>query len=133
MLKEKDVTITTPGRDQGKTFRIVEMDCERAEKWAIRALLAVAKSGVDLGDITPEHGMSGIAAAGIKALFKVDYDEISPLLDEMMLCVRMKPDPKNPDFSRPLIPGDIEEVSTRMALRKETLELHMGFSLPGAR
>jgi hypothetical protein len=37
-----------PDRDKGKRFKITEMPAMKAEKWAARFFLALAKSGIDI-------------------------------------------------------------------------------------
>lgn len=125
MRKELDITITEEGRDHGKVFHIREMPASQAEKWAMRALLAVAKSGVDMPDDLASGGMRGIALVGIQAVLRMNFEEAEPLLDEMMECVSMKP---SLTVVRALIEDDIEEVATRIRLRQEVLQLHTGFS-----
>lgn len=125
--KEIDFTVTDAGRDEGKTFHIREMPATRAEKWAMRALLAVARSGVDLPDDFTSMGMQGIAIIGIRAITKIAFEDAEPLLDEMMECVSIKPDPRNPAVIRPLIEGDIEEIATLVVLRQEVINLHIDF------
>ena len=45
------VTISDPkSRDNGKTFRVTEMSADRAERWAIRCLLALANAGAKVPD-----------------------------------------------------------------------------------
>lgn len=127
MRKEIDYTVSTPGRDLGKTFHIREMGAMQAEKWALRALRAAVKGGADLGPEVVAAGVQGIVIAGIQALFHSAPEDIEPLLDEMMACVTIKPDPKNPAIQRPLIEDDIEEVRTLIDLRMEVLKLHTDF------
>ncbi|WP_206522105.1 MULTISPECIES: hypothetical protein [unclassified Mesorhizobium] len=131
MRKEIDVTIADDGRDQGKTFHIREMPATRAEKWAMRALLAVTRSGVELPDDFAGMGMQGIAIVGIRAITKIDFEDAEPLLDEMMECVTIKPDPRNPAIQRPLIEGDVEEIATLIQLRQEVINLHVSFFTGG--
>ena len=128
MRRTKTVTITAQNRDHGKNFLLTEMPAARAEKWAARAFLALAKSGVELPDSTTTNGMAGFATVGFEAIGKLDWADAEPLLDEMMTCVQIVP---SPNIVRALVPGadDIEEVSTLFTLRKELLELHLGFSL----
>jgi len=132
MRKKITITITADGRDKGKVFVIEEKSAVQAEKWATRALLAMARSGVDIGDATGA-GVRGVMALGIKALFGMSFDDAEPLLDEMMTCVSWQVDPKRPEAStRALMtPDDIEEVSTLLRLRSEVVELHTGFSIAG--
>ena len=128
---EADVTITDEGRDKGNVYHIVEMSAWNAERWAMRVLMAVAKSGKDIGELDSitGSGMAGIAMLGAKALFAMDFDEAEPLLAEMMTCVSINP---SPTVNRPLMEDDIQEVQTLFRLRKEVLDLHLRFLKAGA-
>lgn len=95
----------------------------KAEKWAMRALLAVARSGVDIGPAA-NGGMQSLAILGIKALTKVNFDDVEPLLDEMLECIWIK----EAHIVREITENDIDEAATLLLLRKEVLDLHMGFS-----
>ena len=63
--------------------------------------------------------------------FHLNFDEMEPLLDQMMECVTIIPDPKVQAITRPLIEDDIEDVATRVMLRTEVFQLHVDFSLAG--
>ena len=117
------------GRDASKCFWLTEMSAPKGEKWATKMLLLAAHSGADIPK--GAAGMAAIAVMGIQALLNgVNFAELEPLLDEMMLCVTIIPDMmKAPDYKRPLIEDDIEEISTLLLLRNEVLMLHLGFSL----
>lgn len=128
MRKTNQITFSE-GRDKGKTFLLTEMGAVQAEKWAARALLAVAKSGVDLPENLAGAGMAGLAVLTFKALSGVTFAEVEPLLDEMMACVQIV----EPAMTRSVTLDDIEEVSTILRLRAEVFTLHTGFSLPGSR
>lgn len=127
MRKTKIVTIETENRDKGKTYLLTEMPAAQAEKWAARAFLALAKSGVEIPDDVAAAGLAGVAVSGLAALSRIDWRDAEPLLDEMMACVKIQ----EKLLTRVLDPNaeDIEEVATRLLLRKELLELHLGFSL----
>lgn len=137
MRKTETVVITAEGRDKGKHFLITEMPALKAERWAYRALLALAHSGVDLPADAQNGGMAAFATAGLRALEKLDFEEARPLLDEMWSCVQIIPDPKNnPMIMRPVavyeIEGDdFEEVSTIMHLRDRIFRLHTDFFFKG--
>lgn len=134
MRKTEVYVVTKDNRDKGKRFIITEMPALRAEKWATRAMLALARSGVDIPTVTPGKpgGMGALALAGLQALQHLDFADAEPLMDEMMECVQIVSDPKHPETARPLIDSgeegdDIEEIETRVELRKRTLMLHVGF------
>lgn len=127
MRKSAQITITDEGRDKGKVFLITEMPAEQGESWAMRVLLALMASGAQLPENYPSLGMAGLAEMGFKALATLRWDTLQPLLAEMFSTVQIKPDRKNPNVTRELIESDIEEIMTRVTLRKEWWNLHMGF------
>lgn len=136
MRKTKIVPIDVEGRDKGKTFLITEMPAAQAERWAMRALMAVADAGVDLPESAVNAGMAGIAAIGIRAIFRIPFEKAEPLMNEMMGCVQFVWDTRK-NLTRSLVDDgtesdDIEEVSTRLLLRSEVFELHTGFSMAAA-
>lgn len=130
------VTISAEGRDKGKKFLITEMPASKAERWGHRALLALARTGIEIPDNVMQSGIAGMAAMGIDSLVRggPDYVEVEPLLNEMMQCVSVirGTDPKNLDMATPLFEDDdIEEVATRLLLRAEVWKLHTDFLSPG--
>lgn len=131
MRKTAVVTITAEGRDAQKSFLITEMAAEQAEFWAVRALLALAKSGVEVPDDIMYRGMAGVAAMGIRAFGGISWADAKPLLDEVFGCIAFLPNPATPQtvITGPLVSSQIEEVSTRLRLREEVLSLHLGFSI----
>ncbi|MEK7888222.1 hypothetical protein AAB992_13975 [Burkholderia contaminans] len=127
MRKTLTYTVTANGRDKGKVFQLTEMPADAAEKWAIRALLAIGRAGIDLPPGIENEGIAAIARVGLEALMRIDFHDAEPLLDEMIGCVQLQPNPTDPRIVRALTPDDIEEVSTRVALRREVFRLHTGF------
>lgn len=125
-------TVTADGRDKGKTFLITEMGAAQGEEWGARALFTAMNCGVEVPDELLSSGLAGLAALGMKSLNRVPYDLVKPLFDEMMGCVQIIPDRANPAFVRPLIDDDVEEISTRLMLRKATITLHLDFFLAAA-
>ena len=134
MLKTKVLTIPKPSaserenRDAGKAFLITEMPAMRAEKWAARALMAVAASGLDIPGDVLRMGAPALVAVGFRSLLATSFAEAEPLLDEMMGCVEFIPDRSKPNVTRSLDVDDIEEVTTLLTLRSEIVEIHVGFS-----
>jgi len=115
------------GRDKGKVFILTEMSASQAERWALRALLAVGRSGIDIPEGIEKAGFSAIASFGLNLVMKLPMEDAEILLDEMFACIKVLPDPKRPDLTRPLIEDDIEEVKTRVQLRKAIFDLHVDF------
>lgn len=130
MRKIIDITIGPDGkRDAGKVFRITEMPAAQAEKWAVKALLALTRADVDIGN-AQGLGMAGIAVLGLQAFGGVNFAEAEPLMDEMFACVQAVP---SPGIVRPLVEDDTEEIATRARLRAEVFTLHTGFSFADVR
>lgn len=125
--KTLTVTIDQEGRDKGKAFLITEMPAAQAEEWGARALLALMRSGVEIPDNVQGLGLAGVAVLGLRALGGLDWHLAKPLFDEMWTCVQCIPDPARPAVVRNLVESDIEEVKTRLFLRKEILTLHVEF------
>ncbi|HEY6019609.1 MAG TPA: hypothetical protein VIY48_06835, partial [Candidatus Paceibacterota bacterium] len=76
---------------------------------------------------------AAVISSAFEAIGKLQYERAKPLLDRMMECVQIIPDPSKPNVVRSLIDDDIEEVSTRLMLRKETFQLHASFLKTAAR
>jgi hypothetical protein len=123
------VTVSAGGRDQNKQFVLTEMSAADAEDWALRAFLALARSGVQIPDDVEAAGFAGIATMGLKALGGATHADVKPLMDEMFsLCIRRLPNPAEPHVVRGLVDDDTEEVATRLWLRSEVFKLHVDFS-----
>jgi hypothetical protein len=140
-LKQEPFIIESKGPDDGKVFLLTQMPAFQAEKWAIRAFLALIEGGVSIPEEIVGGGMEAltnpavvqvIIASLVGGVGRVSWDKLEPLLDEMMGCVRICPDPtKPPDLKHSrglnLSAGDIEEVPTLLKIRKALLMLHTGF------
>jgi len=127
-LKEKRITGEI-GRDQGKIYHLTEMPALKAEKWAVRAFLALGSGGVEVPDEYRGGGIVGLAAYGFQALSRINFALAEPLMDEMLGCIQrveVHPESKN-TYLHPIMEGDIEEVRTIWELRDQVFELHTGF------
>ena len=126
MARKETTFVADSGRDTGKTFLITEMSASQAENWAFRVILAIGNAGIEIPEGLAAQGMSGLMAVGYMNLLKIPFNDAKPLLDEMMSCVQIMP---SPNLKRALIEEDIEEVVTRLQLRKEIWSLHTSFFL----
>jgi hypothetical protein len=131
-LKMKTVTIkvTEPGerpnRDGGKTYLLTEMPALVAERWARHAIAACSRNDLNVKDEVAKLGMLGFYLVGFQALAGGDVDAVDALMDQMLPCIKIV---ESETVTRPLGgDGDISEVSTLYILRKELIELHMGFT-----
>lgn len=123
--------ITAKNRDTGKVFVITEMSAVQAHKWASKALFAILNSGGEIPDEMLKMGLPGIAAAGMGAVSSIPFAVAEPLLDELMSCVKIRQE-LTPD-GRPLMPEDIEEMSTIFDLQGKVLQLHIAPFISGVR
>ena len=126
MARKESTFLADSGRDKGKQYLIAEMSASQAENWAIRTILAVGNAGLDIPEGLASQGMAGLMAVGYMNLLKIPFESARPLLDEMMGCVQFAP---SATLRRPLIEDDIEEVATRLEIRKAVWNLHLDFFL----
>jgi hypothetical protein len=132
--KIEKVTIDAEGRDLGKTFVITEMSAWDAIRWAARATLALAQSGVQI----PEGALSGapetIAASAFALLSLVPEAVALPLLEEARECIQFQPSTNAAVALQPVEFGGIsavEEPITWATLLRRVFVLHVGFSVAG--
>lgn len=126
--KIANYTVKDTGRDKGKIFVITEMSATQGEEWAMRAMLALMQSDVEVPEGFLELGMGALAQMGLKCLSSIKWELAKPLMDELMSCLQIMPDPKVAHVLRALIEDDIEEIVTRATLKWEVLKLHVDFS-----
>jgi hypothetical protein len=131
-LKNKTVTIKAtedgerPNRDSGKTYLLTEMPALKAERWARHAIAACSRNDLNIKDEVAKLGMLGFYLVGFQALAGGDVHAVDGLMDQMLPCIQIV---ESQAVTRPLGgDGDISEVSTLYILRKELIELHMGFT-----
>lgn len=132
MRKTKIVTIDEPAederenRDGGKSYLLTEMPALQAEKWGRHAIAACSRNDLDIKGELAKLGLLGFYLVGFQALAGGDVKAVDDLMDEMLICIQII---TGPNVVRPLGgDGDIEEPQTIIRLRKELLELHMGFT-----
>lgn len=118
-------------RDNSKTFVLTEMDAYAGQKWATRALFALARSGLHIGVEALSGGWAVLAGYGLKALLSADYNVVEPLLDEMLAQAKYEHAPGHP--LQNIVAGKnccVEEIKTFLTLQSALFKLHTGFSLP---
>jgi hypothetical protein len=124
------VVIEREGRDRGKVFWITEMSSTAGEYWAGRLLTMLAAGNHDVPSGFFQLGFEGCAAwIAVHGIGGIDWVTCKPLLDEMMQCVTIQPDPNRPNVTRALLEDDIEEITTRLTLREAWFDTHLGFSV----
>jgi hypothetical protein len=120
----KTLEVSGVGRDSARVYLITEMSAFKAEKWAIKALWLIAANGSDLTSAMNDAPFAEFVRSGLVALFKVDFKQAEPLLDEMLSCVSLVTNAG----TRPIIlADDFEDPRTLIKLRKEIFALHTDF------
>lgn len=122
-------TVVSEGRDKGKMYLITEMPVAQIEAWAMRVLLALMASNIQIPDGFADLGTAALAELGLKSLTGLKWETAAPLLNEMLSCVQIVPDPRKTHVARPLLESqdDIEEITTLLEIRMEVWKLHTGF------
>ena len=119
-------------RDLGKTFVITEWPAARADRWIQRLGYAITGGGGSLPMDLRGIGWEGLMILGINTLLRgtIDPDIMVPIADELLECVKILPDPKQPNSVRDIVEAadDIAEVQTRWWLRDQVVSVHVGFS-----
>ena len=135
MIREKTITITAPGRDEGAVFVIKEKPAIPASDWFIRVMQILARSGVDVPPHIMALGPAGFVTMSIGAVLtglgKAPWGEVKPLLDELLDCVSAA-QPAGGEVmitNRSLIRAQIAEPATVFQIYEEVVSLHLGFSL----
>lgn len=124
--KKGDASLT--GRDAGKVFIITEMSAWDAEAWGEQAYGAMVRAGLKTMQPGMLSGMAAVSVYGVSAFMAAPWEEVKPLLREMIeKCVTKKEDAF--PLGRPITEDDVEEITTILRLREEALKLHTDFSL----
>ena len=135
--KTKDLVIAD-GRDKGKTFVITEMSVIDADNWANRALLAMLRGGVDVGNldfsnVNTSGGMLELARVVIAGLGNMQEQIATDLLNELLDCARIvNADGSTREILMDEINCEIESIKTLWQIRKEALMIHIDFLTDGS-
>ena len=125
MRKEIEIKIEV-GRDAGKVFKIEEMPALQMDRWVIRALSAMGKSGSGIS------ALGGMTVFGLfQNLLKSNNEDVEPLLAELLACCSFNKDGTTVKMTGAMIDSVIEEWTTISKLRIEALKLNLGFLAEG--
>ena len=127
--RTKEITIEAAGRDKGKRFFLTEMSAWDLHQWMAKATLAVTASGNIVPAEILNGGIVGLLAFAIQALTSASFEKAEPLMEQMLRCAQIMPDPVRPQVKRPWVKEDFEEVITFAILQKEVMQLHVNFSI----
>src|SRR5688572_6457614 len=102
--RTKIVTITDrgtpehPNRDFNRRYLVTEMPADKAERWAIRLLLALANAHAKVPEEQAMAGLNGLnitipqlLVQGIRSLAGLRFEDAEPLLADMFSCVQFIP------------------------------------------
>lgn len=131
-MKTMDYTVSAEGADKGKRFAITRMDAFTADKWARHAVQSAMRSGARIGASLADAGVAGLAGVGLEIFGFMDEADLDRAFDQLMTCVKIRPDPTNPDITRAVIAADFEEPNTLGLVRGAAFDFHVGFLLAAA-
>lgn len=132
-VKSIEYTITDPGEDRGKVFVITRMSAFDADRWGRHVLHAAIRADLAVRDDAPDAGIAGLAGMGVALFGAIDPAAADGLLERLMRCVTVRPDPSRPGVTRALHATDIAEIETVGTLQAEAFDLHVGFFRGAAR
>lgn len=124
-----EITISNPGRDQGKTFILHEMPAMEGEVWATQAIELIRQARGESAE-EGQEGMQALAAKKAKGVSPAVARALQdPSLDGIWKYVEFKP--KNAEAPAQKLREDhIEEWRTRLSLRVAFLNFHTDFFSP---
>ena len=125
----KEIVITLQDGENSLNFRIKQMSASQLESWIIRALLALGKGGMQVPDGADIKAAGAyLARNGLSALGGLSYDEVKPLLDEMLgCCWHITGANSATQLSPETVDGIIGDVKNLLKLRIEAAKLNLGF------
>lgn len=123
MLKEVEVRIEN-GKDAGKVFKVKEMPALQMDRWAMRALCLLGRSG--------GNGLAGLLQIKdfgelLSSFSQIDYEKAEPLLVELLECCYFVKDGTLVQLKSSFVDGIIEDWTTITRLRIEALKVNLGF------
>ena len=119
-------TIVLKDGSTERKFLIKSMGAYQAESWMYRAALAI---GRNVNDVAGLFGGSKLAV--IQTLFRINYTEAKPLLDELLECVYLVNGDGMVQLSESNV-SMIEVPTTLMRLRIEAFKQNFGFFTSGS-
>ena len=133
-MARKEINITLQDGERSLNFKVKQMSATQLESWIIRAILALGKGGVDVpqgadiraaGEYLSRHGLA--------ALGRLDYEQVKPLLDELLTCCwHVTGQNSMTQLIPEVVDGILEDVCTLFKLRLEAIKLNLGFLGPEA-
>ena len=130
MRKTKTIVLQEDGREL--QFMIKQMSASQLEAWLIRAILLLSKSGAEVPEGTDLQAAGAyLAKRGLSALGDVNYEQVKPLLDDLLACCHHVTGANSTtQLSPTVVDSIIGDVKTLFTLRKEALMLNLGFLGP---
>ncbi|MDL2315514.1 hypothetical protein LJC59_00325 [Desulfovibrio sp. OttesenSCG-928-A18] len=134
-MARREKIITLRDRDQDLSFKIREMSATGLEAWKIRALILLAKTGIEVPEGADLQAVGAyLVANGVKTLTgilgKVDYGEVSPLLDDLLACCSRLVENVSERCTPESVDNYIQDANTLSRLRWEALRLNLDFTGP---
>lgn len=132
----KEITVAIADNGNELRFRIKQMPATKQERWIMRALLLVARSGIGgminvpdgkkLGELKMTQDLK--FEDMLKALGQLNYEDVEPLMEELLnCCTRISDSGAEQVCTGNTIDGYVSDLKTLLKLRQEVLKLHFSF------
>lgn len=132
----KEITVAIADNGNELRFRIKQMPATKQERWIMRALLLVARSGIGgminvpdgkkLGELKMTQDLK--FEDMLKALGQLNYEDVEPLMEELLnCCTRISDSGAEQVCTGNTIDGYVGDLKTLLKLRQEVLKLHFSF------
>lgn len=132
----KEITVAIADNGNELRFRIKQMPATKQERWIMRALLLVARSGIGGMINVPDGKKLGELKMTqdikfedmLKALGQLNYEDVEPLMEELLnCCTRISDSGAEQVCTGNTIDGYVGDLKTLLKLRQEVLKLHFSF------
>lgn len=128
-MARKEMTVTLQDGEQTLTFKIRQFSCTAAVGWGIRAVMALAKSGVEFPEgANFQEAFSQIMAGGpnvaVRVLGGLAYQDVNPLMEELLGCCSRVIDNYSEKCTTESVDAYMTEPGTLVKLYFEALKVN---------
>lgn len=119
-MARSEKTIHVQDGENSLKVIIKPMSAVKAERWMLKAAMAVGGSALTLG-------RDSVAEDIAKALSQVEYEKVAPLWDELLLCCQLDHDGVITDLTPETIEGKIDYPTTLFIIKVAAIQANFGF------
>ena len=133
-MARKEISLTIQDGEDNLTFTVRQMSCTATVGWGIRAVIALAKSGIEFPEgMGLQEAIAHIAENGPSAVMKtlggLEYESVQPLLDDLLGCCSRVIGNHAQKCTPESVDDYLSDPKTLMALYVEAFKIN--FMMPG--